>query len=78
MVGGPSRRSGNGQRTFPYVQNWSGTLPEVRKWSGDHLKGPEVVGGPTWRSKSGWGTFGETWKWSGNLLGGPKVVRAPS
>ena len=33
------------------------TNPEVRNWSGDPPGGLELVGRPSWRSRSGWETL---------------------
>ena len=58
MVRGPSWRSQSGQ----------GTITKVRKWSRDHPKGPEVVEGPSRRSRIG----------LGDAPDGPEVVGGPS
>ena len=46
----------------------------VRQWLGGPPKGPEVVGWPSRRSRSGRETLPVVRKLSGNPLGGPEVV----
>ena len=50
----------------------------VQKWSGDPPGGPEVVGGPSWKSVSGWETLMEVSKCLGDPPGGPEVVGGPT